>query len=114
MAPPPPPPPPPPKPRRRRRLLDNTSQQPQQEEEEDEERNNHAQPQQDRNHFEIQSGQLRANVVKRKDRRYNYLRVDEFLFEASIIWPSSNQAQIRDQLSILINLDTLIHEVSFI
>jgi hypothetical protein len=59
--------------------------------------------------FTIQRGPLSARVVQRRDRRYNYLRIDEFLYEADIAWPR-NQL-IRAQSAVLPMLDQLIHEV---
>jgi hypothetical protein len=59
--------------------------------------------------FTIQRGPLSARVVQRRDRRYNHLRIDEFLYEADIAWPR-NQL-IRAQSSVLPMLDQLIHEV---
>jgi hypothetical protein len=59
--------------------------------------------------FTIQRGPLSARVVQRRDRRYNHLRIDEFLYEADIAWPR-NQL-IRAQSAVLPMLDQLIHEV---
>jgi hypothetical protein len=106
--PPPSPPPPPPLPavgghsrrrRRRQRLLDNV-QRPLPP----------AATWTDQNSFHVQRGPLTAQVVRRQDRRYNHMRIDQFLYEANILLPRDRY--IHAQSSMLPFLDDLVHEVT--